>query len=123
MMESVLLISENEITGVNVYIKRIPNRQNYVMDVYGKRELIHKFIEKLKSLGAIFKSEYDQYLYTYDLETLYSRFINIITELNYKENDTKYETTVDIPTPYTPKSKTATNNISNSIFTMAIIIL
>lgn len=45
--EMITFISENEITGVNVYIKRIPNRQNYVMDVYGKRELIHKFIEKL----------------------------------------------------------------------------
>ena len=46
--EMITFISENEITGVNVYIKRIPNRQNYVMDVYGKRELIHKLIEKKK---------------------------------------------------------------------------
>ncbi len=54
--EMITFISENEITGVNVYIKRIPNRQNYVMDVYGKRELIHKFIEKLtkqKNIGVI----------------------------------------------------------------------
>ena len=45
--EMITFISEDEITGVNVYIKRIPNRQNYVMDVYGKKEYIHKFIEKL----------------------------------------------------------------------------
>ena len=45
--EMITFISEDEIPGVNVYIKRIPNRQNYVMDVYGKKEFIHKFIEKL----------------------------------------------------------------------------
>lgn len=45
--EMITFISEDEISGVNIYIKRIPNRQNYVMDVYGKKEYIHKFIEKL----------------------------------------------------------------------------
>ena len=45
--EMITFISEAEIPGVNLYIKRIPNRQNYVMDVYGKKEDIHKFIEKL----------------------------------------------------------------------------
>ena len=45
--EMITFISEDEIPGTNVYIKRIPNRQNYVMDVYGKKENIHKFIEKL----------------------------------------------------------------------------
>lgn len=45
--EMITFISEDEIPGINVYIKRIPNRQNYVMDVYGKKENIHKFIEKL----------------------------------------------------------------------------
>lgn len=45
--EMITFISEDEVTGVNIYIKRIPNRQNYIMDVYGKKEYIHKFIEKL----------------------------------------------------------------------------
>lgn len=45
--EMITFISEDEIPGINVYVKRIPNRQNYVMDVYGKKEYIHKFIEKL----------------------------------------------------------------------------
>ena len=45
--EMITFISEDEMPGVNIYIKRIPNRQNYVMDVYGPKEQIHKFIEKL----------------------------------------------------------------------------
>ena len=45
--EMITFISEDEIPGVNVYIKRIPNRQNYIMDVYGKKEYIHKFIDEL----------------------------------------------------------------------------
>ena len=45
--EMVTFISEEDLLNVNVYIKRIPNRQNYVMDVYGKREYIHKLIEEL----------------------------------------------------------------------------
>lgn len=45
--EMITFISEAEVPGVNIYIKRVPNRQNYIMDVYGKKEFIHKFIEKL----------------------------------------------------------------------------
>ena len=45
--EMLTFISENEVPGVNIYIKRVPNRQNYIMDVYGKKEYIHKFIDKL----------------------------------------------------------------------------
>ena len=45
--EMITFISEDEILDVNVYIKRIPNRQNYIMDVYGKKEYIHKFIDEL----------------------------------------------------------------------------
>jgi len=45
--EMITFISENEMIGVNIYIKRIPNRQNYVMDVYGKKEYIHNFIKEL----------------------------------------------------------------------------
>lgn len=45
--EMITFISENEISNINIYIKRIPNRQNYVMDVYGKKEFIHAFINEL----------------------------------------------------------------------------
>ena len=51
-----------------------------------------KFIEKLKNMGAILKQETKQYLYTYDLPTIYGRYIDILTQLNEHESDIKYET-------------------------------
>lgn len=35
----ITFISENELDGVNVYIKRMPNIENHIMDVYGKKNL------------------------------------------------------------------------------------
>lgn len=36
-----------------------------------------EFIEKIVNKGAVFKSENKQYLYTYDLPSIYSRYIDI----------------------------------------------
>lgn len=44
-------ISENELDGVNVYIKRMPNIENHIMDVYGKKESILKFIKKITNVS------------------------------------------------------------------------
>lgn len=46
-IEMVTIISENVIPGVNIYIKRLPNIENRIMDVFGKKENIQEFINKL----------------------------------------------------------------------------
>lgn len=38
-----------------------------------------EFEEKIKKLGALLKRKTKQYLYTYDLPTIYGRFIDIKT--------------------------------------------
>ena len=54
-----------------------------------------EFIKKLESLGAKLKLESKQYLYTYDLPTIYGRYVDILTQLNYPENKIKYETAIE----------------------------
>lgn len=43
-VEMVTIISEGVIPGLNIYIKRIPNIENRVMDIYGKSENIRNLI-------------------------------------------------------------------------------
>lgn len=54
-----------------------------------------EFINKLVELGAEFKEKTNQFLYTYDLSTIYGRFVDIKTQLNDNENNMKYETAVE----------------------------
>lgn len=54
-----------------------------------------EFIDKLKKLGATFKEDTKQFLYTYDLSTIYGRYIDILTQLNYPESKIKYETSIE----------------------------
>ena len=54
-----------------------------------------KFIKKIVSLGAVLKQETEQFLYTYDLPTIYGRFVDISTQLNDNESIIKYETAVE----------------------------
>ena len=54
-----------------------------------------EFIKKIKSLGATLKKETKQYLYTYDLPTIYGRFIDIKTQLKDNESIIKYETALE----------------------------
>ncbi len=53
-----------------------------------------KFIKKLEKLGAKKIEETNQYLYTYDLATIYGRFVDILTQLNHPVSDIKYETAI-----------------------------
>ena len=53
-----------------------------------------KFIKKLEKLGAKLKKETKQYLYTYDLPTIYGRYVDIMMQLNNPESKIKYETAV-----------------------------
>lgn len=45
------IISENELEGVNVYIKRMPNIENHIMDVYGKKDAILNFIKRITKVS------------------------------------------------------------------------
>ena len=54
-----------------------------------------EFINKIKSLGATLKKETKQFLYTYDLPTIYGRFIDIKTQLKDNESKIKYETALE----------------------------
>ena len=54
-----------------------------------------EFIDKIKSLGATLKKETKQFLYTYDLATIYGRFIDIKTQLEDNESKIKYETALE----------------------------
>lgn len=46
-VEMITIISERQIPNINIYIKKLPNIENRIMDVYGKKEDIKKFIEQL----------------------------------------------------------------------------
>ena len=46
-VEMITTISERQIPGINIYIKKLPNIENRIMDIYGKKEDIKKFINGL----------------------------------------------------------------------------
>lgn len=54
-----------------------------------------EFIGKIKKMGATLKKETKQFLYTYDLPTIYGRFIDIKTQLKDNESQIKYETALE----------------------------
>ena len=47
--EMITYISEGQLDGINIYLKRIPNQENYVLDIYGKRDKINQFITALSN--------------------------------------------------------------------------
>jgi len=54
-----------------------------------------EFIKKIINMGTVLKEETKQYLYTYDLPSIYGRYIDIITQLNNPESQIKYETSIE----------------------------
>ena len=46
-VEMITMVSERRIPGVNIYIKKLPNIECRVMDVFGKKEKIQEFINKI----------------------------------------------------------------------------
>lgn len=48
-VEMITMISERRIPGVNIYIKKLPNIEARIMDVFGKKEKIKEFIEAVTS--------------------------------------------------------------------------
>lgn len=51
----------------------------------------NKIIQKIEGLGGVLVEKCNQYLYTYDLPTIYGRYIDILTQLNNPESDMKKE--------------------------------
>lgn len=54
-----------------------------------------EFISKIKQLGATLKNETKQFLYTYDLPTIYGRFMDIKTQLKDNESKIKHDTAIE----------------------------
>lgn len=52
------------------------------------------FIKKLESVGATFISKTKQILYTYDLPTIYGRYVDILLQLKDANHKIKYETSL-----------------------------
>ena len=46
-IETVTIISENILPGVNIYIKRLPKTDNRIISIYGKSEYIKELLEKI----------------------------------------------------------------------------
>lgn len=51
-------------------------------------------IQKIENLGGKFIEKSNQYLYTYDLPTIYGRYIDMLTQLNNPESEMKKEATL-----------------------------
>ena len=51
----------------------------------------NEIIQKIENLGWTFVEKATQYLYTYDLPTIYGRYIDILTQLNNPESEMKKE--------------------------------
>ncbi len=48
-VEMITMVSEKQIPGINLYIKKIPNIENRIMDIYGDKENIQNFVRQLSS--------------------------------------------------------------------------
>ena len=53
-----------------------------------------EIVNKIENLGGKFVEKSNQYLYTYDLPTIYGRFIDILTQLNNPESEMKKEVSI-----------------------------
>lgn len=53
-----------------------------------------KFIDKLEKMGATLKEKTKQILYTYDLATIYGRYMDILLQLQEPESKIKYDTAI-----------------------------
>lgn len=68
----------------------------------GKMELEVKILnidekemcEKIEALGGILVQNLSQQLYTYDMPTIYARYIDILIQINNSENKIKYEVAI-----------------------------
>lgn len=54
-----------------------------------------QIIKKIEDLGGKFINKYNQYLYTYDLPTVYGRYFDILLVLNETKSEVKRETEME----------------------------
>ena len=54
-----------------------------------------EIIKKIETLGGTLKEECNQYLYTYDLPTIYGRYVDILLQINEPENEIKKEVAIE----------------------------
>lgn len=54
-----------------------------------------KLSKKILKLGGSFVKEEEQYLYTFDLPTIYGRYLDILIQLNEPENSVKYDVAIE----------------------------
>lgn len=54
-----------------------------------------KLSKKILELGGSFVKEEEQYLYTFDLPTIYGRYLDILIQLNEPENPVKYDVAIE----------------------------
>lgn len=54
-----------------------------------------KLAEKIIALGGEFVSNEEQYVYTFDLPTIYGRYFEILLQLNEPENPVKYDVAIE----------------------------
>ena len=79
-VEMITIISENQLPGINIYIKKLPNIDCRIMDVYGPKEKIKEFLNNILNNSkrmvlndAVSNQEYEDENFTnYNL-----RFANI----------------------------------------------
>ena len=53
-----------------------------------------EIMDKIEKLGGTFVDSYNQYLYVYDMPTLYGRFIDILLQLQDCESKVRYDTAI-----------------------------
>lgn len=54
-----------------------------------------QIIKKIEALGGKLKEECNQYLYTYDLPTIYGRYMDILLQINQLENEIKKQVAIE----------------------------
>ena len=95
-VEMITTISENQILGINIYIKKLPNIGNRIMDIYGKKDNIQQFINNL--INSLSRNVFNEIVSNSDYEdenfTDYNlRFADLDTAI-HEEMDT-YELLLD----------------------------
>lgn len=96
-VEMVTIISEGVIPGLNIYIKRIPNIENRVMDVFGKSENIRNLINSIININnqsllnvvndtKLSEQEFSQYNLRFaDLNSIIEEELNMYTLIKESE--------------------------------------
>lgn len=84
-VEMITMISERRIPGINIYIKKLPNTECRIMDVFGKKEKIQEFINNIMTNLSrnVFNETISNMAYENEIFDGYNlRFADIETAIN-----------------------------------------